>query len=73
MKNTPNANGPRFIRRDEVIARTGLPVSSIYDRMKVGAFPMTIRLGVGAKAVGWLESEIDAWMSEQIANSRKAA
>ena len=73
MTNTPNSNAQRFIRRDEVTARTGLPRSSIYDRMKAGTFPAPIRLGVGAKAVGWLEPDISDWISEQIANSRKAA
>lgn len=73
MTNTPNANTPRFIRHAEVTARTGLPRSTIYAALKAGTFPAPIHLGVGAKAVGWLESEIDAWIAEQIANSRKAA
>ena len=33
-----------------------------------GAFPNPIRLG--ARAVGWIESEVDAWIREQIAASR---
>lgn len=63
---------PRIIRRDEVTAKTGLPRSSIYDRVKAGLFPAPIRLGAGMKATGWVESEVDAWIVEQIANNRLA-
>lgn len=71
MTSTPNANAPRFLRRDEVTERTGLPRSSLYDRMKAGTFPAAIYLGVGAKAVGWLESEVEGWIADQIANNRR--
>ncbi|WP_205202807.1 helix-turn-helix transcriptional regulator [Azonexus hydrophilus] len=69
----PTKCAPTIIRRDEVTAKTGLPRSSIYDRVKAGTFPAPIRLGVGAKAVGWVSSEIDDWIAEQIKNSRAAA
>ena len=36
-----------------------------------GSFPQPIRLG--ARAVGWIESEVDAWIREQIAASRSSA
>ena len=32
-------------------------------------FPKPI--SVGAKAVGWIEAEIDAWLTAQIEKSRK--
>lgn len=59
-----------ILRRPQVEARTGLARSTIYDRMKAGTFPAPISLG--AKAVGWIESEIDAWLTAQIEKSRKA-
>lgn len=59
-----------ILRRKQVEARTGLARSTIYDRMKAGTFPAPISLG--AKAVGWIESEIDAWLNAQIEKSRKA-
>ncbi len=59
-----------ILRRKQVEARTGLSRSTIYDRMKAGTFPAPISLG--AKAVGWIESEIDAWLNAQIEKSRKA-
>jgi prophage regulatory protein len=59
-----------ILRRKQVEARIGLSRSTIYERIKVGTFPAPISLG--AKSVGWLESEIDAWLSSQIEKSRKA-
>jgi len=64
---------PRIIRREEVKHRTGLPFSSLYERVKAGTFPASIRLGVGAKAAGWVEAEVDAWIAEQINNRDRVA
>jgi len=50
----------RLLRRKEVEARTGLSRSSIYARMDKGTFPSAI--GLGGRAVAWLENEIDAWV-----------
>ena len=58
----------RIARRKQVESRTGLSRSSIYAGMAAGTFPKPIRLG--AQSVGWLESEIDAWLHERIAASR---
>ena len=43
-----------ILRRKQVESRTGLSRSTIYDRIKRGAFPTPISLG--AKAVGWIEA-----------------
>lgn len=61
---------PAIIRRPQVEARTGLSRSTIYSRIKAGTFPAPVSLG--EKAVGWVESEIDAWIAARI-QSRKAA
>jgi prophage regulatory protein len=58
----------RILRRKQVEARIGLSRSTIYDGVTAGTFPKPIRLG--AQSVGWLESEIDAWLRERIAASR---
>ena len=55
----------RILRRPEVEAATGLKRSSIYQGMAAGTFPKAIPLG--AKAVGWLESEIVAWQKARLA------
>lgn len=55
----------RFLRRPEVQARIPLSTSEIYRRIEAGTFPKPIPLG--ARAVGWLESDIDAWIEQQVA------
>lgn len=68
-----------ILRRKQVEARTGLSRSSIYAKLRQNpnrpgdydpTFPRPI--AVGAKAVGWIEAEIDAWLSALVAKSRKA-
>lgn len=51
----------RILRRQQVEEKTGLARSTIYKRMATGNFPKQINLG-GARAVGWLESDIDDWI-----------
>jgi prophage regulatory protein len=63
-----NEAHPRIIRRADVEARTGLPRSTLYDRIKRGEFPAPIPLS--ARAVGWLEHEVDAWLADRIAKAR---
>ena len=57
-----------ILRRKQVQVRTGLSRSTIYERMKTGAFPKPVSLG--PRAVGWIESEIDRWLTERIEASR---
>ncbi len=59
-----------ILRRPEVEARTGLGCSTIYDAIKAQTFPAPIQLG--PKAVGWIESEINAWLAARVA-ARDAA
>lgn len=56
------------LRLPQVRKRTGLSRSGLYAAQKAGNFPRSILLG--ARAVGWLQSEVDAWIAERIANSR---
>jgi prophage regulatory protein len=53
-----------ILRLPAVIARTGLSRSTIYQRVSEGTFPKPLSLG--ARAVGWLESEIDEWLSSRL-------
>lgn len=64
------SNNKRFLRLKEVIERTGRSRSSIYLDMDLGRFPMSVKLG--ARSIGWLESDIDAWIQERIQQSRTA-
>jgi prophage regulatory protein len=57
-----------ILRLPTVIHRTGISRSTIYLMMSKGEFPEAISLG--ERAVGWIESEIDAWLEERIEVSR---
>lgn len=57
-----------ILRLPKVKDRTGKSRSGIYDGMAEGTFPRQIRLG--PRAVGWLEDEIDRWISDRVAESR---
>ncbi|WP_434620186.1 helix-turn-helix transcriptional regulator [Tabrizicola sp. M-4] len=49
-----------ILRRPAVQNVTGLSRSTIYAMMAAGSFPKPIPLGL--RAVGWAESEINAWL-----------
>jgi len=46
-----------------VVARTGLSRSSIYSYVELGLFPRQRRLG--PRRVGWLASEVRAWIASR--------
>jgi prophage regulatory protein len=53
----------KVLRLQGVIAKTGMSRSWTYAAIKEGKFPKSIKLGDAA--VGWLESDIDAWIDER--------
>ncbi|MDR2880773.1 MAG: AlpA family phage regulatory protein [Azoarcus sp.] len=59
----------QILRRKHVQARLGLCATAIYERYNPKSprydptFPKPIPLG--AKAVGWLESELDNWLKSK--------
>lgn len=57
-----------ILRRKQVEQRTGLSRSTIYLRVAQGNFPKVVSLG--ARAVGWLESEIEEWLNSRVELSR---
>ena len=63
MANT-NQEKLSILRRKQVEDRTGLSRSSIYLYIQEGTFPKPINLG--ARAVGWLENEVDKWLTDRI-------
>ena len=56
------------LRLPAVKARTGLSRSTIYLRVSQGAFPAPVSLG--GRAVGWIEAEVNAWLTAQIEKRR---
>ncbi len=59
-----------ILRLSAVKNRTGLSRSTIYFRISQGLFPKQISLG--NRAIGWIEDEIEAWIANQIEQSRMA-
>lgn len=59
---TPINQAPkRIIREAERLAKTGIPKTSWDRGVRKGLYPKPFRIGpVGTRAVGWLESDIDA-------------
>ena len=54
----------RIIRLPDVTNLTGISRSNIYELVKKGKFPKQINLG--ARAVGWVESEVQEWIQQRI-------
>jgi prophage regulatory protein len=57
-----------ILRRKQVESRVGLGRSTIYSKVAAGEFPAPVNLG--GRAVGWLASEIEAWIAAQVAATR---
>ena len=58
-----------ILRLPAVKTRTGLSRSTIYLRVAEVRFPKPISLG--ARAVGWVDAEVEAWLAGQIELSRR--
>jgi len=59
----------RILRLPIVLDRTGLSRSTVYLRVTEGRFPRPVSLG--ARAVGWIEREVEEWIARQIEASRE--
>jgi len=59
----------KILRLPKVKEVTGLPRSTIYQKISEKTFPRQIPLG--RNSVGWLESDIQNWIQEQILHSQQ--
>ncbi|ERM14391.1 AlpA family phage regulatory protein [Pantoea sp. JZ2] len=57
-----------FIRLPEVQRRTGYSKAWIYRLLKEQRFPQSVK--IGSRAIAFVESEIDEWIDQRIAESR---
>ena len=57
----------KIIRLPQVKEMAGLGTTAIYGKIKKGEFPRPIKIG---RVSGWVESEVQAWISQQIQASR---
>jgi len=55
----------RFLRREEVTRITGLPQSTIYQKMSEGSFPKNFH--ISPRLCAWRETEIAKWQRDRIA------
>jgi prophage regulatory protein len=56
-----------ILRLTQVIERTGLKKTKIYELQSEGQFPMRVK--ITAHAVGWIEHEVQAWLAGRIAKN----
>jgi prophage regulatory protein len=54
----------KILRLPNVLDRTGMSRSTVYLRVTEGMFPRPVSLG--ARAVGWIETEVEEWIARQI-------
>ncbi|HDL7644940.1 TPA: AlpA family transcriptional regulator [Yersinia enterocolitica] len=60
-----------FIRLPDVQRRTGYSKAWIYRLIKQERFPKPVK--IGSRSVAFIESEIDEWINQRIAESRGTA
>ena len=59
----------KILRLKHVIDKTGLARSTIYARMADDTFPKSLALG--GRVRGWLEQDIENWIEERVAESKR--
>lgn len=60
----------QMLRIGEVCRRTGLSKSQIHRLVDGSGFPDPIKLS--ARATAWVEAEVENWLRERIAVTRKS-
>lgn len=61
----------QILRLPQVVAKTGMSRSWIYQAVADGNFPGPVALG--ARAVGWERSSVDAWIASRKHKGNKHA
>jgi len=51
-------------RKPSVLQRTGMSNSTLYEEVAAGRFPRPVK--IGARSVGWISTEVDAWIEQRI-------
>jgi prophage regulatory protein len=54
----------KLLRISDVRDRTGKSRSDIYADK---TFPKPVKIGAGARAAGWVQAEVDAWIDARMA------
>jgi prophage regulatory protein len=57
-----------ILRKPDVLKKIGVSKTQLQNLIDAGEFPGAIKIGGHeARAIGWIESEIDAWIDQKIA------
>ena len=56
---------PRIVRAAEVRARLGISRAKFSDMLSRGQFPRPFVIVPGGRAVGWLEGDVDIWITDR--------
>lgn len=59
---------PRILRRPEVCTRAGFRPTTLHELVKAGKFPRPF--AITGRSVGWLESEVSAWILQRVKEAR---
>jgi len=62
-------SNPQLIRLREVIDRTGLSKTAIYELMGENQFPKQVRLT--RRSVGWIAADVDNWIRSRVNESMR--
>ncbi|MFS6817471.1 helix-turn-helix transcriptional regulator [Citrobacter meridianamericanus] len=66
-----NNKNIRLLRLPEVMYKTGYGKAWIYRLINEGLFPQPVK--IGARAIAFVESEVDEWIASAIERSRQNA
>lgn len=54
----------KFLRLSEVLNRTGMSRSTLYEQISAGSFPKPVK--VSSRTNGWPDNEIAEWIAERV-------
>ena len=60
----------RTLRMKDLPSKVGFQPSTIYGLIAQGKFPKPFKLAPGGRAAGWQETEIDAWITSRVEESK---
>jgi|HubBroStandDraft_1064217.scaffolds.fasta_scaffold48939_2 prophage regulatory protein len=60
-----------ILRLTDVLRRTGLSRSTLYNRIAKGEFPHQVSLG--GRAIGWIKGEVEDWINDRISLRPRSA
>ena len=63
---TPTVNNGRILRMRHLVEKLSLSDSHIYSLIQNNLFPKPFHLVDGGRATGWLESDIDQWLTKRV-------